>query len=379
MKSKRDLDCETDIRISTEGDNGYKRFHAIPFQFQSRNSDVSTFQENSLPEASNTERISTISGKPSDIMSIVRASDGKSSSRLAPTISSDNINSAGGVRMKKIMRVAETNDSSVLVQELKKEIRDVVQKNPSKDFGKDGVFDGKLLAAFRAAMVGPKNGENRKVLPSHLKMKNSMLKCGTARDNLTKKIYGTSSGKRKRAWDRDWEIEFWRHRSSSKKIEKVETLQSVLDLLKGNGSLAKLNTNEDSEENSEKSILNRVYLADTSVFPRSKDIQPLSSLGGSSMIDIQSKDKMAKRLGNSSKKGSTEVKPGKPSASLFKSKDSTVDSKIPSQQLHTNKSDKKKWAMEILARKSSLAIGNTSKEKQIDNTALKSSQPLLVC
>ncbi|KAG0487511.1 hypothetical protein HPP92_009606 [Vanilla planifolia] len=172
-----------------------------------------------------------------DIMSIVRETDCSSQDlQIGMKFSNkamDSKDGTCGLRVKKVMRrIGEKKESSILAQELGKEIREVVQQKGLNDGGKMNDFDENLLAAFRAATVKSKaqlSGHPNLVFAGANK---HILVKGRKRENLTKKIYGTASGKRRHAWVRDLEIEFWKHRCRSAQSEKVETLQSVLELLK---------------------------------------------------------------------------------------------------------------------------------------------------
>ncbi|KAK2664311.1 hypothetical protein Ddye_002885 [Dipteronia dyeriana] len=348
-----------------------------------------------------------------DVMSIVKGTGHKPSKGIAHRNSDDKLSkereNTPGLRVKKIMkRTAEDDkDSSVMVQELRKEIREAVHNRSSTDVGKN-LFDPKLLAAFRAAIARPKDEPVKKLSPSAVKVKKSMLEKGKVRENLTKKIYGNSSGKRRHAWVRDCEVEFWKYRCMrATKPEKIETLKSVLNLLRNNSHSSDIE--QATESRTTNPILSRLYLADTSVFPRKKDIKPLSALkltGDSEQskeqtISMEKDLKLSldnfspkvletnkisskvgipsfneKGIGNnvSCPKGdaaSSKVHlKGRPSGSSVSQKGMTVKS-------DDVKTDKRKWALEILARKNAVAGKSTTPEKQEGNDALKGNYPLL--
>ncbi|PKU67697.1 uncharacterized protein At4g10930 [Dendrobium catenatum] len=364
-----------------------------------------------------------------DIMSIVQESYSTShdmpAEMKAANKSIGKKDGACGLRVKKIMRrVGEKKESSIIVQELGKEIREVVQHKASKGGGKSN-FDEKLLEAFRAAIVRPKTKLTSRSELVHIGAKKPLLIKGKKRENLTKKIYGTVSGRRRHAWARDLEIEFWKHRCRRAQPDKVETLQSVLELLKKatdpnwNSSMER-----DSHEESEDSILSRVYIADASLFPRKDDIKPLSALSGSSQLDnhIQEKegssiniargtlndDKNSKKNSIQISKNSLQLKanycdsigknihsscfPGETSnckanscqaaadplqsSGSSGSKDSIATSKEHS-CLSDAKTDKRKWALEVLARKTASANLNANNKGQEDGDFLKGKYPLL--
>ncbi|KAH0451012.1 hypothetical protein IEQ34_021704 [Dendrobium chrysotoxum] len=365
-----------------------------------------------------------------DIMSIVqesyRTSHDMPAEMKVANKSIGNKDGACGLRVKKIMRrVGEKNESSIIAQELGKEIREVVQHKASKGGGKSG-FDEKLLEAFRAAIVRPKTKLTSRSELVHIGAKKPLLIKGKKRENLTKKIYGTASGRRRHAWARDLEIEFWKHRCRRAQPDKVETLQSVLELLKKatdpnwNSSME-----QDSHEESKDSILSRVYIADASLFPRKDDIKPLSALSGSSQLDnhIQEKegssgsiargplndDKNSKKNSIQISKNSLQLKanycdsigknihssrfPGETSnckanscqaaaadsiqsSGSSGSKESIATSKEHS-CLSDAKTDKRKWALEVLARKTASSNLNASNKGQEDGDFLKGKYPLL--
>lgn len=318
----------------------------------------------------------------SDIMSIVQGTDRRPN--LCDKVSKKERENAAKLRVKKIMRRAEDKDSSMLVQNLRREIREAVRNKSSEDIGKD-LFDPKLLAAFRAAIAGPITESMKKPPPLVVKAKKSMLRKGKVRENLTKKIYGNSCGKRRRAWDRDCEIEFWKHRClyGINKPEKVETLKSVLDLLRTDTS--EINRQGSGKGKESNSILSRLYLADSSVFPRKDNIKPLSALEENTASSETSKENKA--IGKAYKPF---VVNKTPQTSKLKSKG--IDSKgtkttAPSlkgelaQKVMAGKDDdirnnKRKWALEVLARKTTV-VGKNSAPNDEDNAALNGNYPLL--
>ncbi|KAG6684791.1 hypothetical protein I3842_12G080200 [Carya illinoinensis] len=354
-------------------------------------------------------------------MSIVQGTNHRLSKEIAcpnpPDKSLIERENTAGLRVKKIMRRAsEDKESSMAVQKLRREIREAVREKSAKDFG-ESLFDPKLLAAFRAAVAGPKTEPVKKLAPSAVKSKKSMLQKGKVRENLTKKIYGTSSGRRKRAWDRDCEVEFWKHRCMrATKPEKIETLKSVLGLLRKSAD----DSDQGFESQATNSILSRLYLADTSVFPRKDNLKPLSALkavGNSEQnkeqptsADTCSKaspdgstkctesNKIVSKAGVSSfgiresknnppiSKSDVASAPGKvtlstrPAGSSISALCDSKGSSTQKQQLVKSdgvKSDKRKWALEVLARKAAVASMNTSNELQEDNAVLRGNYPLL--
>lgn len=358
----------------------------------------------------------------SDIMSIVKGTNRRLSKGLSGTKScnklSENNENLAGLRVKKIMkRAPDHGESSSVVQNLREKIREAVCNKSSQNFG-ENLFDTKLLAAFRAAIAGPKTEPVNKLSPIALKAKKSMLQKGKVREHLTKKIFGTSNGRRKRAWDRDCEIEFWKYRCMrATKPEKIETLKSVLDLLRESSESPE--SKEGPEGQAKNPILSRLYLADTSVFPRKYDAKPLSALETTSNSEqnkqLNSSGKTSNQSLDNSTIKATEINNVLPKARVFSSENkvnkkivhgsigdnsasgkvplsrhsegtsvscsggSRVDTKASGIKSDCIKSDKRKWALEVLARKTAATGKKATNENQDDNAILKVNYPLLVC
>ncbi|CAJ1937239.1 unnamed protein product [Sphenostylis stenocarpa] len=355
----------------------------------------------------------------SDIMNIVigtnrRLSKGHTDTNACDK-SSENKGNMAGLRVKKIMkRNSEDRESSLVVQNLRKEIREAVRNKSSINF-EDNHFDPKLLEAFRAAITGPKTELVNKLSPAAIKAKKSMLQKGKVRENLTKKIFGSSSGRRKRAWDRDCEIEFWKYRCMrATKPEKIETLKSVLDLLRKGSDGSELKQASDCQ--TKNPILSRLYLADTSVFPRKEDVKPLAVLKTVAKSEETKQNNPSEKVPNLSVDNST-VKATNvnniSSTISFVSSEKKVDKKsvqgpvgdsLTSGKVRLNnhsertpvlsagaktstkelglksgcmKSDKRKWALEVLARKTATTSGNTANGNQEENAIFKGNYPLL--
>ncbi|KAJ1285158.1 hypothetical protein BS78_03G258500 [Paspalum vaginatum] len=295
-----------------------------------------------------------------------------------------------GLRMKKIFRKEEGKESSAVVHKLQKEIREVVRDTGTNILEKDGSFDEKLLTAFRAAIGKPVDGP-AKSTNQLIRTRRSLLQKGKKRENLTKKLYGTSTGRRRSDWHRDWEVEFWKYRCSPGiNPEKIETLQSVLQLLKKSSEMDKENAQGKKGENNN-SILSRLYLADASVIPRKDDIRPLSALAGCAPLDkssqIKANDNKSPNIpaaGTETTKISSPSSSGKASSSSTMNKDVSSRRENRNSQPHQdkkdqsagdNKQDKRKWALEILARKNASSV--TIKDQTGDTDALKGNFPLL--
>ncbi|KAK8943452.1 hypothetical protein KSP40_PGU009904 [Platanthera guangdongensis] len=323
-----------------------------------------------------------------DIMSIIQEC-----SRTEIKLAGDKKSSSCGLRVKKIMRrIGDKRETAILAQEIGKEIREVVKNKASKEVGRNDI-DEKLLEAFRATMVRPKAELTSRSEHVHLGSMKYLVK-GKKRENLTKRIYGTSSGRRRHAWARDMEIEFWKHRCSRTQHEKVETLQSVLELLKkATNPNWNSYTKRDSQEESTNSILSRVYIADASVFPRKDDIKPLSALSGSSHRADYNLDKekssMIVAIGPLNDNRSINKNPIQVSRNSVQLKANSADSislsinaaeNITNSKVHSfpsdARSDKRKWALEVLARKTSSANMNANKGQE-KGSLLKGNYPLL--
>lgn len=346
-----------------------------------------------------------------NIMDIVRETDRRRLKELdhtnSDTMTPKEREKAAGLRVKKIMkRTGDDADSSMIVQKLRKEIREAVRNRSSKEIG-ESLFDPKLLAAFRAVVAGPMNQPKKP--PVDVKAKKALLQKGKVRENLTKKIYGIG-GRRRRAWTRDCEIEFWKHRCSKiSKPEKIQTLNSVLDLLRNDTD--KTTGKHEREGDTTGSILSRVYLADTSVFPRKEDIKPVSALKDA-VIPKQSKEHGIPEKSEKTpprNEVSTKIVTHPLPASKLTTKNvsgvkgETVSSKLNQHKCNEGssiskasgekssskqetvgtsdgiKNDKRKWALELLARKTAAAEKNALHESEEDNTMLKGNYPLLVC
>lgn len=284
---------------------------------------------------------------------------------------SDHINS---VRVKKIMpRRMDENKTSCLVQELRKELRIASDHDTTDDLGKIDASDETLLAAFKAAMIRTRgNDRSDRTNRSHLKVIHQPLKRGKIRENLTKKLYGTGNGKR-----RTWEIEFWKDRcDKTKQLKKVEKPDSIMNLLKRSldACSKSLETEHMGETEVVDPIFSRLYIADTSLFPRKDDIKPLSAYLNSGNVqvgrsDAESKPVKLERTCNSTNSmcqipsseidtAAGSVHPTKQHTEI-KKLNSSLNSATPQttvvQQKTGNSSDvkldKRKWALEVLARK----------------------------
>ncbi|KAL8170703.1 hypothetical protein V2J09_022507 [Rumex salicifolius] len=284
-------------------------------------------------------------------------------------------------RVKKIIRrPVEDKESSSIVQNLRKEIREAIGHKSSEDIGKN-IVDHKLLAAFRAAVAVPGAEPIKKVSASVVKPNRMMLQKGKTRENLTKKIYATASGKRRNAWYRDCQVEFWKHRCpKTTEHEKIETLQSVLSLLKYDPDAKQAEKNPKEGSNS---ILSRLYLADASVFPRKDNVKPLAALETfSAHLYTSTEETKAHKIDSSlsspplkNNSSCLDTKKSKSTSSSMKKGDVSGKGKID--KVEDIKTDKRKWALQILARKTASNSTGPGHQKQEENSVLKGNYPLL--
>lgn len=353
-----------------------------------------------------------------DISAIVQGTDHRSHNqhghKLCSNETSKERESAARLRLKKIMRrTGDGKDSSALVQELRRKIREAVRDKSSEHPDKT-LFDPKLLEAFRAALAGSGTENMKPALD--MKAKRSLLQKGKVRESLTKKIYG-SGGKRKRAWTRECEVEFWKHRCiKTTRPEKIQTLNSVLNQLRDDSGYSDKTTGKE-EEGAKVSILSRLYLADTSVFPRKNDIQPVSALKDIATLEQKREDCLTEKASKSSPVDHSDKILLKNSSLLVVShpldikgtdksvkglKPETASSEVHQKRLHKGSStpascgmkasskkdtvnklditegDKRKWALEVLARKTASSNKNVAQEKDGDSAILKRNYSLLV-
>ncbi|CAK9143154.1 unnamed protein product [Ilex paraguariensis] len=407
-----------ETNISVKKAKGEKNSYLINSKGQAHESvSVDPRMSRRLVTVSKDDKLRCISEKesvPTDIMDIVQVTDHRSLKQLANGNSADmslqERENAAGLRVKKIMRRAsEDKESSMLVQKLRKEIREAVRNKSSKEYG-ENLFDQKLLVAFRAAVAGPVT-KPKQSPPLDLKAKKLLLQKGKIRENLTKKIYGIG-GRRRRAWTRDCEIEFWKHRCLKiSKPEKIETLKSVLDLLRNGSESTEMKHGIEGEATT--SILSRLYLADTSVCPRKDDVKPFSAL----KTDETPEQTLAEKASTQSlgicssetpRTSMVSSKVGIPSSDNKGTKSGAprIKGEAASNRVHLNKpperpsisalggvkvnplkemvsksddikSDKKKWALEVLARKTAVKGKSGSQEKQEDNAVVKGNYPLM--
>ncbi|KAG8382120.1 hypothetical protein BUALT_Bualt05G0043500 [Buddleja alternifolia] len=385
-KDSRTAVGETKAHI--EGKSSHKKIKAEPICLMDQTA-VSVLDDSSkVSTQSNSRSINKSLSKKengtSDIMDIVQGTDRRSLKQSDATTKERE--TATGLRLKKIMRrPGDDKDSSVLVQELRKKIKEEV-RNKSSEEPKQNLFDPKLLDAFRAALAGS-GAENRKPTLD-VRAKKSLLQKGKIRESLTKKIYG-AGGKRRRAWTRECEVEFWKHRCiKASKPEKIQALKSVLDILRDNSDSTKEIPR--NEEEAKGSILSRLYLADNSVFPRKNDVKPVLDLKAVATSEQKRESGLTEKastslLGDQSDRNpqrnnnmSPVIVPpldGKETKKIAKSTKTPPEKEMASKSENI-KSDRRKWALELLARRTA-ASGNNVQEKEEDSNILKGNFTLL--
>nr|XP_016444520.1 PREDICTED: uncharacterized protein At4g10930-like isoform X2 [Nicotiana tabacum] len=396
-------------RVKVEGSSELINTKDQPPGSASDNSDksrVTILKDDKLKSKPENKNLST------DIMDIVQGTGRKTLKKLAPSnqdgMSSKQRENAARLRVKKIMRRTGDEDSSLLVENLRKEIREAVRNKSSGDKG-ENQLDPKLLTAFRAVVTGSTTETKKSSVD--LKAKRSLLQKGKVRENLTKKIYGIG-GRRRRAWTRDCEIEFWKHRCSKmSKPEKIQTLKSVLDVLRDDSKTVETKLVNEGEGKS--SILSRLYLADNSVFPRKEDIKPVSShtlvaadqnkqngLTSNASMSFPSPFNVVPPVNVASVMVASpmEIKGAKISVLITKadatrnvlsikgaerpSASTSSSSKLCTKEeaavkCDNTKSDKRKWALEVLARKTAATSKSDALENEEDSAVLKHNYPLL--
>lgn len=347
---------------------------------------------------------------PSDLMDIVKGEEFNASAKTQEHCSPIKIgseNNRGGVRLKKIMpRRMDENEASRLVQEMTKELRAAVGNGAMEDLGKIDAYDERLLEAFKAAMKNTFRSDHKSNM-SHVRVNKQPQKRGKIRENLTKKIYSTGSGKRRRAWDRDCEIEFWKSRCKrEKQTKQIETPDLIKSILKR--SLDACSKSPEIENKSKINeidpMLSRLYVADNSLFPRKDDIKPLSALSesedlqaGKCNIGVKGEvtsnklDMLGSNLNNiagnihptnsyldaENSNSSLNFGPLQNTVSKEKSSDcgdANLDKVVEPKSGKSDdvKIDKRKWALEVLARKT----GGSQKTNEL-STGEKVSFPLL--
>ncbi|KAL2650738.1 hypothetical protein R1flu_018866 [Riccia fluitans] len=179
-----------------------------------------------------------------------------------------------GVRTRIIMHREQDMKDSLrpsLVERIRQEMRDTAGHGAGEDLGKVEVSDDRFIAAFKAAQArsyeisGDMKSVSSKAQSSGRlwKVLDKKYSANGARDNLIRKLY---AGGGRKCWDRDWDIAFWRERDpNQRKVRKeAESTGKDSDVI---------DTETDPEDTE---FFDRLYVADTSLFPRKEDVKPLS-------------------------------------------------------------------------------------------------------
>ncbi|BBN00256.1 hypothetical protein MPTK1_1g27710 [Marchantia polymorpha subsp. ruderalis] len=166
-----------------------------------------------------------------------------------------------------------------LVERIRQQMRDTAGYGAGDDLGKVEVSDDRFIAAFKAAQTRSyekskdgKSASSRQQSSGRLWKVLDKKYSGTgARDNLTRKLYAGGTGRR--CWDRDWDIAFWRERDphqrrARKEAEEVDVLGKI-----------DARVPESQPDSEDADFFKRLYVADTSLFPRNENVKPLSEEG----------------------------------------------------------------------------------------------------
>lgn len=334
-------------------------------------------------------------------------------------------NSAGGVRTRMVMRRDSDGRAAQIVEDIRQQMRAASGYGAADDHGKVAVSDDRFFSAFKAAMVRNNEQAQGSKSKSLKRRRNSWLermldkaprgKAGGVRESLTKKLY--AGGVARKTWDRDWDVSFWKEQSA--RIKKAK--QEASDVVEGRagmrgGEISKGTITVKEEmilerlknvNNEGDSILSRLYVADTSLFPRDNDIKPLVNLladvkeegkpkcsGGEKATSVPKNSMKAPKCssqkatetkitllsggGGASNKGASiplvqDLKVPSRDTSENTSKVKMKGSGMPGTLKHVEspvkpprasdsdgKKDKRQWALELLARKSGDATASSS-------------------
>ncbi|KAG6546888.1 hypothetical protein Mapa_011504 [Marchantia paleacea] len=166
-----------------------------------------------------------------------------------------------------------------LVERIRQQMRDTAGYGAGDDLGKVEVSDDRFIAAFKAAQTRSyekskegKSASSRQQSSGRLWKVLDKKYSGTgARDNLTRKLYAGGTGRR--CWDRDWDIAFWRERDPHQRRARKEAEE-----VDGSGKMD-AGVTESQPDSEDADFFKRLYVADTSLFPRNENVKPLSEDG----------------------------------------------------------------------------------------------------
>ncbi|KAH7372448.1 hypothetical protein KP509_17G005000 [Ceratopteris richardii] len=260
-----------------------------------------------------------------------------------------------GVRTRKIIYRGSVLDENVsrIINEMRKQLkREEISFGVSGDISKVDVTDEKFFRAFKTAIQSTQLNLGLHHQPPTKKavLPKPRSKQDLSRQSLMKKLYG-GSGKRRQTWDRDWDISFWREKVTREKKE-AQSSKTLLEQEMANIEAVKQVLKASSRADLE-SLKGRVYLADTSLLPRNEDIKPLSEK-------------------NIAKSDSHKVHKGKPVGNLKVG--DKVSKHVVSREVHCTevsdgnqplKTDKQKWALQVLARKTGQSAKSQRKNESL--------------
>ncbi|CAM6112665.1 unnamed protein product [Calypogeia fissa] len=175
-----------------------------------------------------------------------------------------------GVRTRIIMhRETDAKEAvgSGLVDRIRQQMTATAGYIGGEDLSKVEVSDDRFLAAFKAALLSSREKHKETKTTSSRRGTNLWLdkvmnrKGKGSRDSLTRKLYAGGTGR----YDRDWDIAFWKERSAHFRTAQKEAENEIT------GKHARQGQPEEED-----SIFSRIYVADTSLFPRNDDVQLLS-------------------------------------------------------------------------------------------------------
>ena len=238
-----------------------------------------------------------------------------------------------GVRTGKIIHrgSVQHGKTSKIMNEIQQHLKqEAMNLGIAGDNGKVDVTDEKFFVAFKAAV---QSSQASMAPVKRLPLQKPGSKRDASRQNLMKKLYG-GTGKRRQAWDRDWDISFWRERVSNEKRAR-QSSRALLQQEMAHMEEAIQNSKEENKAELD-SLRSRVYLADTSLLPRQMDIKPLSEHTSHKTNSLTVRPLSIAKTGQGVSKHSTSSEDLGVAA-----RDSSV----------SYKTDKRKWALEVLARK----------------------------
>ena len=278
----------------------------------------------------------------------------------------------GGVRTRIIMH-RETDASvtvgSGLVERVRQQMRATAGYVRGEDLSKIEVSDDRFVAAFKAALLSSRE-KSKEVKPTAArngktswlaKVLNQKNQGKGSRDSLTRKLYAGGTGR----WDRDWDIAFWKERSSTSRTAQKEAEDEIKAIRRAG-----------QKHEEEDPIFKRIYVADTSLFPRSEDVQLLSAQAKNSARGDGTGAIKSPPVPLSVHKDGLQTAPLRLGAKLgsspkLTSKNKSVEPQVSAPASAASKGDVKKdkrqWALEVLARKTGTSSNGSVRASGIAN------------